>query len=115
MKVFDYFGSRGLEPGQVRDLVARATGLDFATRHSSYIGEYYQAGQPGSDAVVRIRPNELEDEDGTFPQWDEFADCKTVVEVRQTVAAADEPADFLDDLRQRLAAAEDLEFLRRSP
>jgi hypothetical protein len=114
VKVFEYFGSRGLEPGQVRDLVATATGLEFAVRHSSYIGEYYQAGHPGGDAVVRIRPNELEDEDGTFPQWDEFADFKTVVEVRQIVASADETADFLDDLRRKLAMTEDLEFLRRS-
>lgn len=114
MRVFEYFGSRELEPQRVRDLVADATGLTFEPRSSSYVGEYYQSGGPGAGGVVSIRPNELEDEDGNYLQWEEFAGYTTVVEARQKLAKAGDPADFLDELRGKLAGLEGIEFLRRS-
>lgn len=114
MKVFEYFGSRELAPERVRDLVAQAAGLEFVLHDSYYIGEYYETDQPGGDAVVTIRANELTDEDGTFLQWEEFADYTTVIEASQRLAKATDPADFLDQLHDSLSSVAEVDFLRRS-
>ncbi|MGD0560425.1 MAG: hypothetical protein ABSA93_36335 [Streptosporangiaceae bacterium] len=112
--ILEYFGSRDLAPAQVRDLVAEATGLTFEFRRSDYIGEYFMSGSPGGHAVVTVRPNEIEDEDGKFQQWDEFADFTTIVEAKQVLTAEGEEPEFIGNLHQKLAEAVGLEFLRRS-
>jgi hypothetical protein len=68
----------------------------------------------GLGGVVSIRPNALKDEDGDYLQWEELAGYTTVIEARQKLANAGDPADFLDEVRGKLASLEGIEFLRRS-
>jgi hypothetical protein len=111
IRVYDYYGSRELPPERVSAAVAAATGVSFTRRESSYVGEYYHV-KVARGQELTVEPNELSDEDGSFLRREEFAAYQTIVTAKQVLETGTEPPDFLDDVRDKLRAVPDLEFLR---
>lgn len=111
-RIYDYYGAREADRKHISDLVSEATGITFESRESYYIGQYFRGvGSPGR---VEILPNELEDEEGKFLRWSEFADYKTILTVEWAMPAGTESPSYLDNLREKLRSVGELVFLKRS-
>jgi hypothetical protein len=109
-RVYDNYGSHEPDIKRLSERVIDATGLTF-TQHESYFhGEYYLATVPDV-ARLTIERNELEDEDGPFLRFPQYADWETLL---LTAAArdADGGSSYLDGLRDKLEGT-GLAFLER--
>lgn len=109
-RVYDNYGSHEPDIKRLSERVVEATGLEF-TRHESYFqGEYYLATVPDV-ARLTIEPNELEDEDGPFLRFPQYAGWETLL-LAAGVRDADGASSYLDGLRDKLEGI-DLAFLER--
>lgn len=102
-RIYDLYGSKTLSITEVRDVVARATGLDLRPRESYQMGgTYYRGGDVGGPGVV-IQHNA--DEDGE-PVEDGFAEYGVLVRLNDF--------DRADEVRALLERVDGLEFLLRT-
>ncbi len=77
---FELYGSRDTNPAGVQESVARAMGIAFEARESTFWGEYFSSGPPGAEHF-EVRPNRDVDKEYVEP---EFAEFSTLVYVNET-------------------------------
>lgn len=111
IRAYDYYEARESDLARVSELISAAADVTFTLRHSSYVGDYYRA-KVSQGQELRVQPNEITDEHGTFLRWEEFSRYPTVVTVKQVLETGAEPLTFLDDLRHKFRDVDGLEFLQ---
>jgi hypothetical protein len=113
-RIFDYYGAKEFDLVRISDLVSEATGIKLEPRESDYIGEYFMAAKSPGNEELKVMSNELEDEQGKFLRWPDYADYKTILTAELVMPADAEAPYFLDNLREKLRRVDDLVFLRRT-
>ena len=111
-RIYDYYGSHEPDIKRVRDFIADLTGARFAYHESSYIGEYYVATEQSGEELT-VRSNNLEDEEGHFLQWPEYAEYSTIVFAKCNVPAGTRSVPYLASLREKFSQTGELTFLGR--
>jgi hypothetical protein len=101
MKQYDLYGSRHLTVNQVRIFVEGVLGVAFDSHDSSYLGQYFLAGDLSAEHFL-VRHNQEEEDYLAEPS---FPDYGTLLQVNGTARG--------DELKDRLANVNDLEWLRR--
>jgi hypothetical protein len=106
VKTYDLYGTRALGLDELRAAVEQVLGLTFERHESDYLGgDYFLAGDHGDEQVVLLRNHSAEGNEDEVRE-PEFADFAVLLEINATTRG--------DELRGRLQAVGDLDFLRRS-
>lgn len=101
VKAYDLYGTKVLSPASLCEHVSRVLNISFEGRDSSYLGEYYLAGNLGAEHF-KIQVNTALDDEA--PEVD-YLEYSVLLYVNGTLRA--------DPLKGRLASIEGLTFLRR--
>ncbi len=111
--VYEMYGSRGANLQEVRTRLSSSLGLVFEDHESYYLGEYFLARGPSGQKIT-IESNQLEDEDGTYSQEDEFPEYETLVRLQYRAPARVDGGPTADELSGELEKTQGLILLQRN-
>jgi hypothetical protein len=102
---YDLYGVRDLSTESLRSAVESALNISFSLHESYFLGGDYLLFSGSVGEELRIRTNEISDEDGSFLTEPDFGDYVTLLSISRALDG--------DSIRERLASIPGLDFLRR--
>jgi hypothetical protein len=112
-EVYETYGSRDADLSELREQLSSSLEITFEDHESYYVGEYFLAHGPAGQKIT-IESNQLEDEDGTFFQEEQFPEYKALVRLEYCAPVpVDGGGPAVDELSRIIRKIEGLALLQR--